>query len=53
VNHTFADMHEQKLHNSTNPFINRLHGDAAEADADLAAPASAPIKAPATVAAKQ
>jgi hypothetical protein len=53
VNHTFADMHEQKLHNSTNPFINRLHGDAAEADADLAAPASAPSKAPATDAAKQ
>ena len=39
VNHTFADMHEQKLQNSTNPFINRLHGDAAAADPDVVAAA--------------
>jgi hypothetical protein len=26
VNHTFADMHERRMQNATNPFIDRLHG---------------------------
>lgn len=47
VNHTFADMHERKLQNSTNPFLNRLHGDAAESDPDTAGASAAAAAAPA------